>query len=174
MAEIGRGLKAGILAGVIMGLLSGIITAMLMFTILHDEYLKIFEATISQANISLQAEINPETILMIGAVGGIISGLIMGLIIGAIIGLIYAVLYNTIPGKTAITKGIATGLIYFVIITILSLLEQAVFPGTTTTGIDPGLLSLMANIGYATNFITALIFGYLLGWFWNRFKPKEN
>jgi len=149
-----------------MGLLSGIITSMLMFTILHDESEKIS--------------------MIVLVVGAIIGGAISGLIIGAIIGLIYAVLYNTIPGKTAITKGIATGVMYFVIQLIIILLflhhpgylEYSEIAGILASrlhsSIDPALLSLI-DIGF-TFILTIIfvIFGYLLGWFWNRFKPKEN
>ena len=82
MADIGRGLKAGIGAGAIMGLLGGIINVVLMFTILHDEYIKIFEQTL--AAMPPGAEMTADTLLMISAVTGIIGGLIMGVIFGLI------------------------------------------------------------------------------------------
>jgi hypothetical protein len=170
MADIMRGLKAGALAGAVMGILGGIIIVILMFTLLHGEYAAIFEQTL--ATMPPGAEISIDTLIMISAVFSIIGGLVIGVIFGVVFGIIYAVLYDKIPGKTAIAKGIVTGLAYFVISTVFSLLMQMAFSGQQAAmGVEQS--ALMTGTNYVTGFIEAIIFGYLLGWLWIKFEPKE-
>jgi len=170
MADIMRGLKAGALAGAVMGILGGIIIVILMFTIFHGEYVAIFEQTL--ATMPPGAEISIDTMIMISAVFSIIGGLVIGVIFGVIFGIIYAVLYDKIPGKTAIAKGIVTGLAYFVISTVFSLLMQMAFSGQQAAmGVEQS--SLMTGTEYLVSFVNSLIFGYLIGWLWIKFEPKE-
>ncbi|PKP54066.1 MAG: hypothetical protein CVT90_02085 [Candidatus Altiarchaeales archaeon HGW-Altiarchaeales-3] len=170
MADLVRGVKAGAGAGAVMGLLGGILSIVLMFTILHDEYIKLFEQTL--AAMPAGSGMSADSLLMISAVFGVIGGLIMGIIFGLILGLIYAALYDKIPGKTAIAKGLITGLAYFVIMTGFSVLTNALFSGQAEAmGIDQS--SLMTGVNYITSFITALVFGYVLGWLWIKFEPKD-
>jgi len=141
-----------------------------MFTILHNEYVTLFEQTL--ATMPPGAEISIDTLLMISAVSGVIGGLIIGVIFGVIFGLIYAVLYDKIPGKTAISKGIVTGLAYFAVSIVLSLLMEMAFSGQqAAAGIEQS--SLMMGTSYVVGFVNALIFGYLLGWLWIKLEPKD-
>lgn len=170
MADIMRGLKAGALAGAVMGLFGGMVTVVLMFTLLHGEYVAIFEQTL--ATMPPGAEISIDTMLMISAVFVIIGGLVMGVMFGVIFGLVYAALYDKIPGKTAIAKGIVIGLAYFVISTLFSLLMQMAFSGQQAAA-GVGQSALMTGTTYVLGFIEAIIFGYLLGWLWVKFEPKD-
>jgi hypothetical protein len=82
---------------------------------------------------------------------------IVAIIGGIIIGALYGRFFEKVPGSTAIKKGILVGLVLWFLVSILAGLSNlrygvAVYLGDAGVGI-----------------VTALLFGYLLGYFYGRF-----
>lgn len=156
------GAKAGTIAGAIMGLLYGGISLILPFITMSLKYTPSNDPDVG--------------IVMLGIViiYKIIYGLFYGIFFGIIFGLGYAFLHDKIPGKTIITRGMIVGAVYFITASTISILAVSMimlFSGEKAV-ISDDTASLMVCINYIAHFITALIFGYLLVWLWEKFNRK--
>ena len=97
-----------------------------------------------------------EYIIVERAIGLVIGYAIGGAIIGVIFGAIYAAAYGHLPGAKSIPKGISLGIVWWIVVGIgLAYLQEA---------IDPYHI--------VTSLISALIWGSLIGFFWERYKPR--
>ena len=154
MTEWGRGAKAGLVSGLIYGILSGVIWAagFAVFVPLEEIREVYFPAKLFM---EFGPEFSLETLRMIGVVSMFIAGIILGIVFGTIFGVIFAPTYMILPGKASLTKGI----IFWVVFCILLPLAGVV---------------LFGYICWITaiNFIPMIIYGALLGLFWDRFAPK--
>ena len=147
----------GIKAGVVSGLIYGIFLAPLIYLeliLFKEEYMSMIIASLTSSSIT------PEEAYNITLLIGPILVFIMGIILGLIFGIIYGWAYNRIPGRTSIIKGIIFGLILWFILSVLL-----------------GLGNLWYSVTYylyglGVGLIEYLIFGVLLGFFYNRFIPK--
>lgn len=153
MADFGRGIKAGIVSGIIYGIISvifGAITAVIYWETILSNYAGI---TVGAAD-------------MMGVIGFLIpilaiAGIIGGIIFGLIFGLIYAAIYNSLPGSTSVMKAIVLALIGWVLLSL---------------GMGYGNLAVDTMYYVVGNVIFGLIgwiiWGYLLGVFWDKFGAK--
>jgi hypothetical protein len=167
MAELGRGFKAGILAGLVYGI----------FQALSGWFLFPFFASLLGVNTSpsflgghyVHLEVSP------------FESIILGLIWGVILGPIYALAYNRLPGReigkstraqwtASETKGIVLTLIAWLIVVPISIAAQ--LPTSLFVSEIEGERTLQI-IMTAWGFVLSVpLLGRMLGWFWNRFKPK--
>ncbi len=150
MAEFRRGALAGGVAGVIYGIFFGVsgLAVMLAF------------------GVKLEQLIGPG-IAELGTVAlvpiFIISGIVVGVAVGVIFGVAYAALYGRVPGDTSIRKGAVFSIIFWLTGLVFSqntfrILGEAAI---VTTLVIQGL-------------ITALVWGALLGTFWDKFSRKST
>lgn len=142
MADLIRGLKAGILSGIIWGILNAIISSFI-FAIMIKSY----------------SYFNP--------IMGLLSlpfGIISGIIVGVILGLIYSAGYNILPGSSSIIKGISLMLILWVIFSVvIGNIFSLQYNETFTNYYEMNLISSL---------ITYIIFGYLIGLLWDKYKSR--
>jgi len=158
MGNTGNGAKAGLVAGIAYGVILAIISYITLQSIKSTVIAEI--ATKLPANTSLTAEQVFNIAEVVAPVFVIIAGIIGGLILGAI----YGKLLERIPGGSAVMKGIVFGLILWLIASVLGGLGDLS---------SYGLEYYLTNVG--TGFVGALVFGYLLGYFYGRFnRPKET
>ena len=87
--------------------------------------------------------------------------IIWGAVLGLIIGLIYAALYAKIPGSSSIVKAMT-------VILLLWLIFSVGFGYITSS------YSRYYEMNMISGLITYVIFGFLLGMFWDRFKGDER
>ncbi len=88
-------------------------------------------------------------------IGLIIGYAIAGGIVGIIFGAIYATAYKHLPGGKSILKGLSLGIVWWIVV-----------------GLGIGYILGNAIDAYyvATSLISALIWGSLIGFFWDRYK----
>ena len=157
MTDYKRGAEAGIKAGIVQGIIS-IIFVLILVVFFWREILES-----SGYNLSNIAESD-----FLNAVGDItpilvISGIIGGIIFGLIIGLIYAGIYKSIPGSTSIRKAWVLSIVGWSVFTLL--------PNNNTFNISIRFFIIGSVIFGLINW---LIYGYLLGMFWNKYEEKRH
>ncbi|MEM2914978.1 MAG: hypothetical protein QXH91_06235 [Candidatus Bathyarchaeia archaeon] len=154
MGKVVTGIKAGVIAGVIYSI---ILAPFTYFTLVlfKEDIISIIMASLPEGY-SLTAE----EIFSFALLIAIISVFIVGIILGVIVGLIYGWAYEKIPGRTAIIKGIIFGIILWLIFSVI------LGFGNLGYGVTYYLYSLVGDL------IAYLIFGLLLGYFYNRFTLK--
>lgn len=145
MAELGKGAKAGGVSGVIYGPVNWLII---------------------NIGINGVAHVMTDGMWILGC---ITKNIISGVVLGLIFGLIFAALYDKLPGKTPAIKGIVISIIYWVTIPlglpVLSTLYRWGFEGLYWDFIwKPTAIGLG----------TSIIWGLLLGSFWDRLGPKPQ
>ena len=89
------------------------------------------------------------------AIGLVIGYIIAGAIVGAIFGAIYAAAYGSLPGAKSILKGLSLGILWWIVVG----LGLAYLLGT---GVD--IYNAVSGL------ISALIWGALIGFFWDKYK----
>ena len=161
--EIKRGIKSGMAAGIISAVLVGIIMILLMNSVFSEDFNNWLNELNKQISEQSQGhfKMSPELFFVFMIGGGLISGIISGLIIG----IIYAALYNKIFGKNSIEKGIILSLTIFIILQMFSLILATLSP-------QPKETFFMPEISFSL--FEAFVKGYLLGYFWDKFKPCEE
>jgi hypothetical protein len=148
LAEFGRGIKAGVVSCVINGVIFGIMMAVVI-SIWTTEFAVAIGATIPAEGVVVLADM-----WVVGAViGSIIGGIIGGIIFGAI----YAAVYGHLPGATSVVKGIVLSIIVWLVLGVP--LNFAVIAA----------LPIVAVLGL----ISSLIWGALIGVFWDKFGGKH-
>ena len=161
MTDIVRGIKAGIVSGIVYGIIIGILSAIVTY-IMWDTIFAAYESFFGDLGMSglfTAAQISLSTQIISGFIGGIIGGVIFGLIFG----LIYAALYNSLPGSTSMMKGIVLMLIVWLILSVgLGFFSIGMF-GMTYYIVNSVVVGLIGTI----------IWGYLLGTFWDKFGTKS-
>jgi hypothetical protein len=153
MAELGRGAIAGAVSGVIYGPVNWLFINIGITDLPLSDWV---------ANIMTSG---------MWFLSCIIKSMISGVVLGLVFGLIFAVLYDKLPGKTSTIKGIVIPIIYWVIIPlglpVLFHLYRWGFEGLYWFFSMPIYWSPTA-IGLGTS----IIWGLLLGSFWDRLGPK--
>ncbi|MGQ4833681.1 MAG: hypothetical protein ACP6IS_07285 [Candidatus Asgardarchaeia archaeon] len=145
MAELMRGIKAGAIAGFIEGIIVAIIYAA-FFNIIFGPMLQNPPANMP---ISAYEQLIYYSVVTAAPFGGLISGII--------IGAIFSFVYSYLPTENSIIKSMVLGVIFW-LISLISNMSLGVI--------------IVAQV--AVNFVTSvLVFGYLLGFFWDKFTPKE-
>ncbi|MEM3584574.1 MAG: hypothetical protein QW193_04770 [Nitrososphaerales archaeon] len=155
MGKVVTGIKAGVVSGVIYGVILAPFTYLTLI-LLKEEIISII-----MANLPPGYSISIEEFFNFALTIGIISVFIAGIILGLIFGLIYGWAYEKIPGRTSIIKGIIFGIILWLIFSVI----------LGFGNLQYGFTYYLYNLG--EGLITSLIFGFLLGFFYNKFTPKN-
>jgi len=151
LGKVITGIKAGVVSGAILGIV--LASFIYLSLILFKEEFMFMISLLSDSQIG--AEQLYDIMLLMGPILYFIIGIILGLIVGAI----YGRAYDKIPGRTSIIKGIIIGIILWLILPVL-------------LGLGVILPYSYYAYGLGVDLITYLIFGVLLGYFYNRFTPK--
>ena len=155
MGRLGTGAKAGLVSGVVYGAMSAVF-AYISSPMIKEQMMVVIEETLLPDSL-VTAEQIYEFALIFGAVFAVIVGVVAGVILGAV----YGWGYEKVPGGNSIYKGLVLGIILWIIIDVLLGI------GNVQYDITYFVLSL------AWSLIIALVFGALLGVFYDKFTPKE-
>jgi hypothetical protein len=92
---------------------------------------------------------------------------------GIVFGVVFAALYNFLPGTTSVKKGVVLS-VFLWILTIIQIVYTT--PGWYTQGIPwiyyGGTLDLSSVDLVLLGIVSALVFGALTGFLWDRFRAK--
>jgi len=91
------------------------------------------------------------------AVNLVIGYMIAGAIVGAIFGTIFAAAYNRLPGAKSILKGLSLGLVWWIVVGL---------------GLSYLLGTEIEIYHIASSLISALVWGSLIGFFWDRYQAR--
>jgi hypothetical protein len=155
LGRTGTGAKAGVVSGVVYGAMSAVF-AYISSSMIKEEMMTVIEETLPPDSL-VTAEQLYEFTLIFGAVFAVVIGVVAGVILGVV----YGWGYEKVPGGNSIYKGLVFGIILWIIIDVLLGLGNLEY-GTTYFA-----LSL------AWGLVISLIFGALLGVFYDKFTPKE-
>jgi hypothetical protein len=158
---IGLGSAAnGVKAGVVAGLVYGIVLAILSyFTVISEKSIIISSLT---KNLPANSPFTPEQLYGIVVLATPIVVLIGGIIGGIIVGAIYGRLFERIPGGNSTVRGLLVGIALWFVLSVLGGLGNLQY----------GVETYLSGIG--VGLISALLFGFLLGYFYGRFSaPKQ-
>jgi hypothetical protein len=153
MIEYSRGIKAGLIAGIVWGAIVAIVLATLL-TVYKSDVL---------SSISTTPQVNMTTdqlytiTLEFGSGAAVGTGIIGGIILGAIFAAVYR-LY--MKGSSIATRGLVFGIVLFLIDLVIN------FNGGEGSGMDYFTILILGYLG------ASLVFGYLLGYLFERFKPS--
>lgn len=159
MTEFKRGLKAGIVSGIIWGVIASTIGVL---------QAKIFLTEMS--GFGYEMTLMAEQVFWQFVVMTYLLFIIIGIICGIIVGLIYAAVYNSLPSSKSIIKGIVLSLIFWLIFVVgIGFFLTMIGSGVGIDGIESSYIESVA-----INLIECVIFGILLGLFWDKFGVNEE
>jgi hypothetical protein len=165
MADFDRGIKAGIVTGIIYLAISAILGA-----IYQDN-------PFSLPHFILGTGLTPLfTWRSLTDPSFVISLLIQYIGRGIVFGVVFAALYNFLPGTTSVKKGVVLSAFLYIIALVGAIYTTPGWPtdGTIIDGIYYiGTLDLSSLSLALAGIISALIFGVLTGFLWDRFRGKE-
>jgi hypothetical protein len=120
--------------------------------------------------------VSPPYSSLLTSLGIVLSGgtVVRGIIFGAV----FAALYNLLPGATAILKGVVLSFFLWILtvteVTYINLSWPLHFIGIPENGTYYGGTIDLSSVSLALiNVMSALLFGVLAGFLWNRFRGKE-
>ena len=166
MADFKRGIKAGLaVVGVYL-----IIAAILELTHFSDQ----FGAITMAAGLRISLELMDPSFVITLILVFIVPYVVRGIVFGAF----FAALYNYLPSTTSIVKGVVLSLFLWIVAVIQVIYTTPGWPWTDN-GLSgsgtyySGMISL-SSVGLAlAGIISALAFGALVGFIWNRLRAKE-
>jgi len=154
MAELVSGAKSGVISGSIYGVINtvviNVVVTGLIFPTVFPEF---FVGGLRFLRI---------TVVAVWLIGGLIIGAFGGLVFG----LIFAVLHGRLPGKTPKIKGIILSIVFWVIFGLTQQLAlSARWPPEAVFLIS---MPIMTSLG------TSVLWGILLGTFWERLSLEPE
>jgi hypothetical protein len=165
LADFDRGIKAGVVTGIIYLVISAILGAIYQ------------NNPLSFPHFILGTGLTPLfTWRSLTDPSFVISLLIQYIGRGIVFGVVFAALYNFLPGTTSVKKGVVLSAFLYIIALVGAIYTTPGWPteGNTIDGIYYiGTLNL-SSLGLAlAGIISALVFGVLTGFLWDRFRGKE-
>jgi hypothetical protein len=166
MADFGRGIKAGAVGAAAYLILAVILTAL-------SQIFWQFSSFISAAGLSFPLELTDPLLLT----GSIFGRVVQGVIFGAV----FAALYNLLPGTKSVRKGVVfSGFLWVIVLVELIYMTIRQWPtegsqtawvvSTAVAGVTvtlPSVSNVLAGI------ISALAFGALVGFLWDKFRATR-
>lgn len=159
----GRIFKTGAVAGVIYGILQGIVSV-LTFVFYREQIIELMRSSIPS---NIEIPLSMEQLADIGMISAIPGSIIGGIIAGIIVCFIFALMYNELLGKDSKRKGI-----FLCILLLIGIgLGELAYPG-----VIGGIFMVQTRYIMLTplNVVFFLVFGYLLGNFYDKFEQKER
>jgi len=165
LADFGRGIKAGVITGIVYIVIS-VILAATYHNLLSIPYF-IYAAGLTP--FSLTALTDPSFVIF--SLG---NHIVRGLVFGAV----FAALYNYLPGVTSIVKGVVLSSFLWIVTVIQVIYTTPGWPwtpnGITGSGTYYSGTVSLSSVGLAlAGIISALVFGALTGFLWDRLRGKE-
>jgi len=165
LADFGRGIKAGVITGIVYIVIS-VILAATYHNLLSIPYF-IYAAGLTP--FSLTALTDPSFVIF--SLG---NHIVRGLVFGAI----FAALYNFLPGAASIVKGVVLSAFIWIVALIQVIYTTSGGPwhanGISGAGTYYSGMVSLSSVGLAlAGIISALLFGALTGFLWDRFRPKR-
>jgi hypothetical protein len=162
LADFDRGIKAGVATGIIYLVIAGILGA--VYDLLPNPH---FILGIGLPLFTWRSLTDPAFMiyLLIQYVGR-----------GIAFGVVFAALYNFLPGTTSVKKGVVLSAFLYIIALVGAIYTTPGWPtdGTIIDGIYYiGVLNLSSLGPALAGIISALVFGTLTGFLWDRFRGKE-
>lgn len=156
------GMKAGAVAGAAYGLIIALIAYVTLILLKEDIMLGIIAVLPPDSPLTAQ-QVYDLTLLFEP-----IFSFIVGIILGVIFGIVYGWAHDKIPGRTYLNKGIVFGLILWLIFSVILSFVLSLMLGLGNLQYD--IVYYLYGLG--RDLIIYLIFGLLLGFFYNRFTPR--
>jgi hypothetical protein len=164
MADFRRGIKAGVATGGVYLVISAIFAA-------------IYHNSLSIPDFIYAAGLIPLSLTALPLLSSVILLFFQYVVRGIVFGAVFAALYNFLPGAASVKKGMVLSS-FFWIVAVIQLIYTT--PGWPIGGMDTayiyyysGMLNL-SSVGLAlAGIISALVFGALTGFLWDRFRGKE-
>jgi hypothetical protein len=159
LADFRRGIEAGVVTGIIYLVVYVVVGVILMYESLYLTRL------LDAAGLSpVESPLYP----FIFSSLGIVSNVVRGIVFGAV----FATLYNFLPGTKNVIKGVVLSLFLW-IVTVIEVVYTT--PGWAgIRGIFYGGTVVLSSVSLVlVGIISALVFGALTGFLWDRFRGKE-
>ena len=164
MADFDRGIKAGVVTGIVYMVIAGILG-----TICQNNPLSVphFLYGTGLTLFTWRSLTDPSEV---------ISLLFQYVYRGIVFGAVFAALYSFLPGTASVKKGVVLSA-FLCIVALVGAIYRT--PGRPTDGWIPdgayyiGMLNLSSISLALAGIISALIFGALTGFLWDRFRGKE-
>lgn len=164
MADFDRGIKAGLVTGIIYLVIAGILGAVIYYDLLPNPH---FILGIGLPLFTWRSLTDPAFMiyLLIQYVGR-----------GIVFGAVFAALYSFLPGTAGVKKGVVLSVFLCIAALVGAIYTTPGWPteGNTIDGIYYiGVLNLSSLGPALAGIISALVFGTLTGFLWDRFRGKE-
>ena len=162
MADFKRGIKAGLVTGIIYMVIDGILGAIYQ------------NNPLSLPHFLYGAGLTLFTWRSLTDPSSVVSLLFQYAVRGIVFGAVFAALYSFLPGTSSIVKGMVLSL-FLCIVTVVENIYKT--PGWPTDGYAwtlYGITLYLSSISLAlAGIISALVFGALTGFLWDRFRAKK-
>jgi len=164
MADFDRGIKAGVVTGIVYLVIAGILGAVIYYDLLPNPH---FILGIGLPLFTWRSLTDPAFMiyLLIQYVGR-----------GIVFGAVFAALYSFLPGTAGVKKGVVLSVFLCIAALVGAIYTTPGWPteGNTIDGIYYiGVLNLSSLGPALAGIISALVFGTLTGFLWDRFRGKE-
>jgi len=166
MADFKRGIKAGVAVAAIYLIVSVIFEVTGFF----DQFGDITMAAGLRFSLVLMDPSFVITLILVDIVPRVVRGIVFGAV--------FAALYNFLPGTKSVIKGVVLSLFLWIVTVIQVIYTTPGWPWTPNgfSGSGTyysGMISL-SSVGLAlAGIISAVVFGALTGFLWDRFRGKE-
>jgi len=163
MADFRRGIKAGVATAGIYLAISAILGAIYYISLSLPHFLYGTGLTLFTWGVLM----HPSSVIIL-----LFQYLVRGILFGAV----FAALYNFLPGTASVKKGAVLSAFVWIISAVGFIYMTPGWPidgGTTWTYCGGGTI-VLSSVGPAlAGIISALAFGALTGFLWDRFRPKR-
>ena len=163
MADFRRGIKAGVATAGIYLAISAILGAIYYISLSLPHFLYGTGLTLFTWGVLM----HPSSVIIL-----LFQYLVRGILFGAV----FAALYNFLPGTASVKKGAVLSAFVWIISAVGFIYMTPGWPidgGTTWTYCGGGAI-VLSSVGPAlAGIISALAFGALTGFLWDRFRPKR-
>ncbi|MDH4291031.1 MAG: hypothetical protein OEV56_00285, partial [Dehalococcoidia bacterium] len=167
MADFGRGIKAGVAVAAVYL----IVSVILELTHFSDQFWTITMG----AGLGMSLELMDPSF----AITLILTDIVPYVVRGIVFGVVFAALYNFLPGTASVKKGVVLSSFLWIVAVVQVIYTTPGWPwhtngfGFSGSGTYySGMISL-SSVGLAlAGIISALVFGALTGFLWNRFRGK--
>jgi hypothetical protein len=164
LADFGRGIKAGVVTGIVYIVISGILGA-------------IYYNSLSVPFPMYAAGLTPFSLTDLTNPSLVTELLFQYVVRGIVFGAVFAALYHYLPGVSSTVKGVVLSL-FLCIVALIEVIYMT--PGWPTEGISYAGGYYSGRIEMSSSFsmvwpgiISALVFGALTGFLWDRFRAKR-